>query len=469
MKLMAGAMTAAMLLGSICVYAEEIDVPETPEELVAEEGAEIEFAYWEGSSAEEEAWNAVLDKFEEDHPEIKLTRQTYTSADFRDMLDTRIAGQDWPDVIRYTYQRLGKFKAANVMLDLTPYISKADYEDFADGFIAGCSYEGQIVALPHHTDVLATFYNKRMFEEQGFRIPESIEDGYSWEEIADMGRQLKEAYDLPYGIAGIWENNSGYRFLPFIYMNGGALLNEDQTEVTMDTEEVREALDWYADLRSDDTMINTGFTAPMVANNVFVAEQCGIDFAGSWHMSTMQENLPDNWGVTYMPQRDGVTGNFIPVRESIMGTLEYKNYADEMAIFNEMAGTIDAKMAADKASVLNAAFSDQRDKRDGDHGDHRGEQDEPAAFVAPPRILFGKHAGDRSAGHGNHQREDRIDGAVKRKQAEEQHAGDRHQDHFKQNKIIIFFVCEQFPESGLSKRYSDRHHGKGNGGITHII
>lgn len=405
MKAMAMAMAAAMLFGSMSVFAGEIEVPETVEDLVAEEGAEIEFAYWEGSSAEEAAWDAVLDKFEADHPEIKLTRQTYTSADFRDMLDTRIAGNDWPDVIRYTYQRLGKFKAADVMLDLTQYVSKADYEDYADGFIAGCSYEGKIVALPHHTDVLATFYNKKMFEEQGFRIPESIEDAYSWEEIADMGRQLKEAYGLPYGIAGIWENNSGYRFLPFIYMNGGALLSEDQTEITMDTDEVREALQWYADLRADDTMINTGFTAPMVANNVFVAQQCGIDFAGSWHMSTMQENMPDNWGITYMPQRDGKTGNdmggnglfcyagtkypkasailatyitsaegmklfcetgnFIPVRESIMGTLEYANYADEMKLFNEMAGTIDAKMAADETSVaflqLNNIFNEEMD------------------------------------------------------------------------------------------------------------
>ena len=405
MKAMALAMAAAMCFGTVVSFAGEIEVPETVEDLVAEEGAEIEFTYWEGSSAEADAWTAVLDQFEADHPEIKLTRQTYTSADYRDMLDTRIAGNDWPDVIRYTYQRLGKFKAADVMLDLTPYVSKADYDDYADGFIAGCSYDGKIVALPHHTDVLALFYNKEMFEEQGFRIPTSLEDAYSWDEVADMARTLKEAYDLPYGMAGIWENNSGYRYLPFVYMNGGALLNEDQTEITMDTPEVREAIQWYADLRADDTVINTGFTAPMVANNVFVAKQCGIDFAGSWHMSTMEENLPGGWAVTYMPQKDGKTGNdmggngifcyagtkypkasailanyitsaegmklfcetgnFIPVRESIMGSLEYTNYADEMALFNEMAGTIDPKMASDETSVaflqLNNIFNEEMD------------------------------------------------------------------------------------------------------------
>ena len=99
-----------LLLGTASA---EIAVPETVD-LVAEEGAEIEFTYWEGSTAEQAAWKAVLDQFEADHPEIKLTRQIYPSGTYRDLLDTRIAGNDWPDVIRYTYQRLGKFKAAGI-------------------------------------------------------------------------------------------------------------------------------------------------------------------------------------------------------------------------------------------------------------------------------------------------------------------------------------------------------------------
>lgn len=88
------------------------------EELVAEDGAEIEVAYWEGSTSDKEAWDELIANLQKDHPEIKIIPQTYPSSDFRDMLDTRIAGNDWPDVIRYTYQRLGKFKKADVMLSL---------------------------------------------------------------------------------------------------------------------------------------------------------------------------------------------------------------------------------------------------------------------------------------------------------------------------------------------------------------
>ena len=80
------------------------------EGLVAEEGAEIEIAYWEGSTSDKAAWDELLANLQKDHPEIKIVPQTYPSGDFPEMLDTRVAGDDWPDVIRYTYQRLGSLR-----------------------------------------------------------------------------------------------------------------------------------------------------------------------------------------------------------------------------------------------------------------------------------------------------------------------------------------------------------------------
>lgn len=376
------------------------------EGLVAEEGAEIEIAYWEGSTSDKEAWDELIANLQKDHPEIKIVPQTYPSSDFRDMLDTRIAGDDWPDVMRYTYQRLGKFKQAETMLDLTPYISQESLDDVSPAFLSACTYQGKLIAMPHHTDTVALFYNKRMFEEAGIRIPASVEDGYTWEELTDIARTLKEKYDLPYAFGGIWENNSGYRYLPFLYMNGGSVLNEAQDTVTMDSPEVLEAIKLYEDWRKEDLIANTAFSGASTANSLFVAEQIAFDFAGSWHCSYMQENMGDKWGMTYMPVRNGKTGSdmggnavfayagtkypkaaaividyitnqenmknfcetgaFIPVRTSLLeGGVEYKVFPDEMKILNEIVGTIDPKMAADETSVpfqqLNEIFNEEMD------------------------------------------------------------------------------------------------------------
>lgn len=376
------------------------------EGLVAEEGAEIELAYWEGSTSDKAAWDAILAKLAKDHPEIKVTLQTYPSNDFCDILDTRTAGNDWPDVIRYTYQRLGKFKAADVMLDLTPYISQESIDGLSDAYRSACSYNGKLVAMPHHTDTLAVFYNKRMFEEAGIRIPTSPEDGWTWDEMLEIARTVKAKFNLPYATAGIWEQGNGYRYLPFIYMNGGSLLSEDQQSATATNEKTVEAIKLYETMRSEDLISNTGFSSKTTANSLLVGEQVAFTFSGSWHCSYMEENMPGNWGITYMPVVDGKTssdiggnalfgyagtkypkataividyitneenmrefcevGNFIPVRSSLLENgLNYKQFAEPMKVLCNIVSTIDPKMAADETSVpfqqINEIFNEEMD------------------------------------------------------------------------------------------------------------
>lgn len=383
--------------------------PETPaaaDTLAAEAGAEIEFTYWEGSPSDKDAWNAVLDKFEKEHPEIKLIRQVYPSNDYVPQLDTRIAGNDWPDVMRYTYQRLGRFKESDTMLDLTGMISEESLRDLVPAYRSALEYEGKLVGMPHHTDTIAVFYNKEMFAKSGIRIPASPADAWSWEELGEIAKKLKTDHNLPYAFAGIWENKSGYRYLPFIYMNGGAMLSEDMQSITIDQPKALEAIQLYESWVKDGLIAKTGFTQPPAGNAMFAAKQLAFVFGGSWHCSYMQENLPDNWAITYMPQVGGKsssdlggnglfayqgtkypkaaailidylskpenmrlfceTGNFIPVRQSLIDEgLSFQSFQPEMDLFLEIVATIDPKMAADETSPkfqqLNVIFSEEMD------------------------------------------------------------------------------------------------------------
>lgn len=391
--------------------AESGSQPGAPEsggagELTAEEGAVIELTYWEGSQSDKAAWDWALEQLKKDHPEITINVEAYPSNTYRDQLDTRIAGDDWPDVMRYTYQRLGKFKESNTMLDLSPYISEENLNDLLPAFRSACTYDGRLVAMPHHTDVIALFYNKKMLDKAGIQVPQSLDEAWSIEEFTEIARSLKAENNLDYAMGGIWENNNGYRYLPFLYMYGGALMNEDQSEITMNTPEALEAIKLYESWRREDLINNVAFTGTTVCNMMFVAEQMAFAYAGSWHCSYMQENMPDNWGVTYMPQKDGKTGsdmggnglfayagtkypkaaaivieyltnaesmkgfceagNFIPVRQSLVEEgLTFTAYQKEMELFTEIAGTIDPKMAGDETSVpfqnLNIVFSEAMD------------------------------------------------------------------------------------------------------------
>lgn len=379
----------------------------TPDEgLKAEDGAVIKFTYWEGSPSDKAAWDLVIESFKKDHPEISLQAEAYPSNTYVSQLDTMIAGNNWPDVMRYTYQRLGKFKETDTMLDLTDRIGSESADDLLPAYKAALTSDGRLVGMPHHTDTIALFYNKEMFAKSGIRIPEDANGGWTWDELKQYAKKLKEDNNLDYAFGGIWEKGSGYRYLPFVYMNGGAVLNEDGTQITIDSPEALEAIQLYYDLRKDDLVSKTAFTQEPQNNMMFVAKKLAFVFAGSWHCSYMQENMPDNWGVTYMPQVDGKTtsdmggnglfaytgtkypnaaaifidyitgkenmkafceaGNFLPVRQSLITEgLNYSAYKDEMEVFSNIVATIDGKMASDETSTkfqqLNVILSEKMD------------------------------------------------------------------------------------------------------------
>lgn len=374
--------------------------------LKAEEGATIKFTYWEGSPSDKTAWDLVLGNFQKDHPEITLQAEAYPSTTYVSQLDTMIAGNNWPDVMRYTYQRLGKFKESDVLLDLTDMISKDSVDDLLPAYKAALTSNGKLVGMPHHTDTIALYYNKEMFEKSGIRIPTSVNDGWSWDELKEYAKKLKEDNNLDYAFGGIWEKNSGYRYLPFVYMNGGSLLSDDGKQVTIDSPKSLAAIKLYEDLRKDNLISKTAFTQEPQNNMMFVAKKLAFVFAGSWHLSYMQENMPDNWGVTYMPQVDGKTtsdmggnalvayqgtkypkacaifidyitnkenmkafceaGNFLPVRQSLIKEgLNYSSFPEEMKVFTNIIATVDSKLASDETSdkfqQLNLILSEKMD------------------------------------------------------------------------------------------------------------
>ena len=376
------------------------------EGLKAEGGATIKFTYWEGSPSDKKAWDLVLGNFKKDHPEITLQAQTFPSDTYVSQLDTMIAGSNWPDVMRYTYQRLGKFKEADQMLDLTDMVSKESVDDLLPAYKTALTSNGKLVGMPHHTDTVALFYNKEMFAKSGIRIPKDAADGWTWDELKQYSQKLKDDNHLDYAFGGVWEQGNGYRYLPFVYMNGGAMLSDDGKQVTIDSPKSLEAFKLYEDLRKSNLVVNTAFTQKMQNNTLFVAKKLAFVFAGSWHCSYMEENMPGNWGVTYMPQVNGKTtsdmggnalfaysgtkypkaaaifidyitskenmkafceaGNFLPVRQSLIKEgLNYSNFQNEMKVFSNIIATVDGKQAADETSdkfqQLNVILTEKMD------------------------------------------------------------------------------------------------------------
>lgn len=173
-------------------------------------------------------WN-IAQRFQEFHPDIKLE---FLHVPFEEFLPTitrwAMVGA-LPDIVALDNPDVGYAAVAGVYTDLTPLVEAwNEWEDFFVGARHAVTYEGRVWAIPFGTNNLALIYNKRYFEKFGLVPPKT------WNELLNLCAQLAELLEgtgtYPIGfIAGDHEALT-WQFLPFLWSNGGSLLELDKPE-----------------------------------------------------------------------------------------------------------------------------------------------------------------------------------------------------------------------------------------------
>lgn len=352
----------------------------------------LDFTYFANAGPETEAWDDVIAKFEKDNPNIKINKQIVPSGDkYWESIDTRIAGKQYPDIARFWLNKMGKYASAGALLDITSMIDKSSVDDLFPAFKASVVFDDRLYGMPHHTDTMAIFYNKTLFDKAGLSVPNSIDKAWSWDEFLNASRNVKAKTGVKYAFSIRWTKNCPHRALPFLYMNGGSLVNSDMSKAAINNQQGIEFLQYI------ETWIKEGLIAnssPKSADNVeemFANGVIAMVLTGNYMMSYFDTNMKDEWGVTYMPQVNGKSGsdlggnaiaafagskhpeeaakfveyvtnaenskifseaaNFLSVRRSTSEKgLNYESHNEEMKLFAEQVGTVDPDMAAIEVS-----------------------------------------------------------------------------------------------------------------------
>lgn len=173
-------------------------------------------------------WN-IAQRFQELHPDIKLE---FLHVPFEEFLPTitrwAMVGA-LPDIVALDNPDVGYAAAAGVYTELTSLVEAwNEWEDFFVGARHAVTYEGKTWAIPFGTNNLALIYNKDYFDKFGLVPPKT------WDELLDLCAQLAELLEgtgtYPIGfIAGDHEALT-WQFLPFLWSNGGSLLELDKPE-----------------------------------------------------------------------------------------------------------------------------------------------------------------------------------------------------------------------------------------------
>jgi alpha-1,4-digalacturonate transport system substrate-binding protein len=251
----------------------------------------------------------LLDRFEEEHPNIKVVMDTVAYSDLHNVLQAQVEAGTPPDLARVT--DMARF--AGHYLDMRPYMTDPEgweqnwAEEVLDSFREDKSADG-LHGFPTQFTVTGPYINRTLFEQAGVEVPSDSSDEVTWEEWEAAAIQVAEATGTPYAMA---IDRTGHRFWGPSLSKCATYINEDGT-FTVDTEGFRETaqmiIDWHETGITPLEVWAGGGGGYAAANEFFVNGQLVFYMSGSWQIGQFAEQIGDTFDWEAVPNPCGDCG-----------------------------------------------------------------------------------------------------------------------------------------------------------------
>lgn len=307
--------------------------------VAAQDDVTIRLAGWSSSEAEDNALRAAVDQFMEANPGINV--EIIFSPDHPTTMQTAFASGDYPEVFYIDSSKLPDWVAAGVVAEAGDNI--VDQDDIYPSLQEVFTIDGTFYCPPKDFSTMTLQYNIDMFDAAGVDYPTA---DWTWDDLRTAAEALTGTNDAGDPVLGLVTPAELPRWLPFLYQAGGAIFDADGN-VTMDSPEAQEAIDFYAGL------VNDGFAgAPSAVDSGWGGEAFGngrvaMAMEGNWVINALNEQWPDiNWGVAPLPQ--GPAGQATMAFTVCYGVAADNAHPDESwALVNFLTGPEGALMVAE--------------------------------------------------------------------------------------------------------------------------
>ena len=298
---------AALALALTACGGESDDSADTNEQAAADPSSlEAELTWWDTSDPTNEgpAFQELIAKFNEEYPNVKVDYESVPFAEAQNKFKTAAAsGSGAPDILRAEVAWVPEFASLGYLyaLDGTPLLEEKD--DFLPTPLSSNVYDGKTYGVPQVTDTLALMYNKELFEKAGIDAAPT-----TWDEVADAAAKLKKV-----GADGIYINSGGYFTLPFIYGEGGDIVDAEAQTITVNDEAS------VAGITEAQDLVKSGAAVKPVANDpygtmmtLFKEGKVGMIINGPWEVANIDGDPKfggfDNLGVAAVPAGSAQSG-----------------------------------------------------------------------------------------------------------------------------------------------------------------
>lgn len=255
--------------------------------------------FWDTSdpSSEAPAFKELISRFEQAYPRVSIKYvDTPVSVALVKFLTASRAGTA-PDIFRADVAWVSQFASLGFLAKLDGTSLTHDESDFLAVPEESTQYQGHRYAVPQTANSLALLYNKNLFRKAGITEPPR-----TWAQVITAARTLKAKTGVP----GIYLNPAAYWLLPFIYGEGGNLVNASARKITIDDDKavagLQQAVNLIKSGAAPKPLPATGYTE---MTQRFATGKVGMIIDGPWELSNIRTSPgfggADNLGIAPVP------------------------------------------------------------------------------------------------------------------------------------------------------------------------
>ena len=320
------------------------------------------FSWWTGAG-EEEGLLALIDLFEEEHPDISVENAAVAGGagtNAKAVLATRMEGNDPPSTFQvHGGEELNKsWVAADKMEPLNDFYEENDWMDkFPEELIDLVSDGDDIYSVPvnvHRGNPV--FYNMEVFEENDIDVPTNFDEFF---EAAD---KLEEAGVTPLAL-GDKESWPATQIFENVLL--GVLGPDDYQalfdgEIEFSDDRVVEAAEIFGKMleytNEDHASRNWQDSAQLVADGEAAMLNMG-DWAKGYFSNDLEMETNEDFGYFSFPETDGmfqvITDTFglpkgVDNEDDVKTFLEFLGTPEAQDVFNPLKGGIAARLDSDE-------------------------------------------------------------------------------------------------------------------------
>ena len=210
--------------------------------------------WWPGGSpTTEAAIYSAKEKYEAEHEGVTINIVTQSTSDFYASYNMALMGKDFPDVAYVDHVYVQRLAFDGLIADLSALGVDADKDKYIDSLWKTTQYEGKTYALPMSANVLTMAYNKALLSTVLGREFTDADYPTDWDEFLALGQQI-DAYNTANNLTGNdklylttvpagtgAESMGAMFFMAYSAREGGTLMNDALTEMTVDSAENKAA------------------------------------------------------------------------------------------------------------------------------------------------------------------------------------------------------------------------------------